>query len=35
MERDETVDHITSECSKLTQKEYKTRLEWVGEVCEQ
>ena len=23
--RDETVDHIMRECSKLAQKEYKTR----------
>ena len=27
--RDETINHI-SECSKLAQKEYKTRHNWVG-----
>ena len=31
-DRDETIDHIISECSKLTQKEYKTRLDWAGKV---
>ncbi len=30
-ERYETIDHV-SECSKLTQKEYKTRHEWVGKL---
>ena len=29
-DRDETIDHIISECSKLAQKEYKTRHESVG-----
>ena len=29
--RDETINHI-SECSKLTQKEYKTRHDWLGKV---
>ena len=29
---DETINHIISECSKLTQKEYKTRHNWVGKV---
>ena len=29
--RDETLNHI-SKCSKLTQKEYKTRYNWVGKV---
>ena len=24
-DRDETINHIISECCKLTQKEYKTR----------
>ena len=35
-DRDETINHIISECSKLTQKEYKTRHDWVGKVihCE-
>ena len=28
--RDETINHIISECSKLAQKEYKTRNDWVG-----
>ena len=31
-ERDETINHIISECSKLAQKEYKTRHDWVGKV---
>ena len=31
-DRDETINHIISECSKLTPKEYKTRHNWVGEV---
>ena len=31
-DRDETTDHIISECSKLAQKEYKTRHDWVGKV---
>ena len=31
-ERDEMINHIISECSKLAQKEYKTRHEWVGKV---
>ena len=30
--RDETINHIISECSKLEQKEYKTRHDWVGKV---
>ena len=30
IERDETINHILSECSKLAQKEYKTRPDWVG-----
>ena len=29
-DRDETINHIISECSKLAQKEYKTRHDWVG-----
>ena len=29
---DETINHIISECRKLTQKEYKTRYDWVGKV---
>ena len=28
--RDETINHIISECSKLALKEYKTRHNWVG-----
>ena len=28
--RDETINHIISECSKLAQKEYKARHDWVG-----
>ena len=31
-DRDETIKPIISECSKLAQKEYKTRHEWVGKV---
>ena len=30
--RDETINHIISECSKLAQKEYKARHNWVGKV---
>ena len=29
-DRDETINHIINECSKLAQKEYKTRHDWVG-----
>ena len=32
VDRDETINHIISECSKLTQKEYTTRHNWVGKV---
>ena len=31
-DRDETINDIISECSKLVQKEYKTRHDWVGKV---
>ena len=31
-DRDETIKHITCECSKLAQKEYKARHDWVGKV---
>ena len=31
-DRDETFNHIISECSKLAQKEYKARNDWVGKV---
>ena len=31
-DRDETINRIISECSKLAQKEYKTRHDWVGKV---
>ena len=31
-DRDETINHIISEYSKLAQKEYKTRHDWVGKV---
>ncbi|MUZ80509.1 hypothetical protein GLN52_23935 [Shigella flexneri] len=31
-QRDETVNHIISECSKLAPKEYKNRHDWVGKV---
>ena len=30
--RDETINHIISECSKLVQREYKARHDWVGKV---
>ena len=30
-DRDKTINHI-SECSKLAQKDYKTRHDWVGQV---
>ena len=35
-DRDETINHIISKCSKLAQKEYKARHDWVGKVihCE-
>ena len=29
---DETINHIKSECSKLAQKKYETRHDWVGKV---
>ena len=31
-DRDETINHIISECSKLAQKEYEARHDWVGKV---
>ena len=31
-DRDETINHIISKCSKLAQKEYKARHDWVGKV---
>ena len=31
-DRDETTDHIISECNKLAQKQFKNRNEWMGEV---
>ena len=31
-DRDETINYIISECSKLAQKEYKARHDWVGKV---
>ena len=31
-DRDETINHIISECSKLAQKEYKAKHDWVGKV---
>ena len=31
-DRDEMINHIISECSKLAQKEYKTRHDWMGKV---
>ena len=29
-DKDETINYIINECSKLAQKEYKTRHDWVG-----
>ena len=29
-DRDKTINHILSKCSKLAHKEYKTRHDWVG-----
>ena len=31
-DRDETINHTISECSKLAQKEYKARHDWVGKM---
>ena len=31
-DRDEAINHIISVCSKLIQKEYKTRHDWVGKL---
>ena len=31
-DRDEMINYIISECSKLSQKEYKTIHNWVGKV---
>ena len=31
-DRDETINHIISECCKIAQKEYKTRHDWMGKV---
>ena len=31
-DRVETINHIISECSKLAQKKYRTRHDWVGKV---
>ena len=31
-DRNKTINHIISECSKLVQKECKTRHDWVGKV---
>ena len=28
---DETINHLLSECSKMAQKEYKRRHDWMGE----
>ena len=30
--RNETINHIISECSKLVQNQYKDRHDWVGKV---
>ena len=31
-DRDETINHIISECRKLAQTEYKARHDWMGKV---
>ena len=31
-DRDETINHIISECRKLAQREYKARHDWIGKV---
>ena len=31
-DRDETINHVISECSKLAQREYMARHDWVGKV---
>ena len=31
-DRDETINHIISECCRLAQKEYKTWHDWEGKV---
>ena len=31
-DRDKTINYIISKCSKLVQKEYKTRYNWVSKV---
>ena len=31
-DRDKTINYIIGECCKLTQKEYKTRNDWVGKM---
>ena len=31
-DRDETINYVICECRKLSQKEYKTRHDWVGTV---
>ena len=31
-DRDQTINHVISECSKLAQREYKARHDWVGKV---
>ena len=31
-DRDETTNHIINKCSKLAQKEYKNRYDWLGKV---
>ena len=32
VDRDETINHIISECRKLARKEYKSEHDWVGKV---
>ena len=32
--REETINHFVSECSKLAQKEYKTKHDWMGKIIQ-
>ena len=32
VDREETITHIIIKCSKLAQREYKTRHDWVGKM---
>ena len=32
VDKDKTINHVINECSRLMQKKYKTRHDWVGKV---